>query len=226
MGFAGGLWVFPGGRIDQADGDAAVDAIWDGPAPTAWAERMGVDAEQARRYLVAACRETFEEAGVLLADRQPDRPALQAARGDLLAGERGFAAMLARVGVRLDTARLRYWAWWLTPEGEPRRYDTRFFVAALPPGVTASAEGLVEVEQERWLAPAQAAADQSMPMLPPTRFTLRDLAGYRSVEALLDAGRDRAVEQVLPRLEGRVLIMPWDERYPVPVAPPDLGAGT
>jgi 8-oxo-dGTP pyrophosphatase MutT (NUDIX family) len=224
MGFAGGLWVFPGGRVDQVDGDAAVDAIWDGPTPTAWGVRMGVGGEQARRYVVAACRETFEEAGVLLADRQPGSSALQAARRDLLAGERGFAAMLARIGVRLDTGPLRYWAWWLTPEGEPRRYDTRFFVAALPDGVTASAEGLAEVERERWLAPAEAAADESMPMLPPTRFTLRDLAGYRSVEDLLEAGRDRAIEQVLPRLEGRVLIMPWDERYPVPVAAPDPGA--
>src|SRR6266511_3656700 len=63
MGFAGGLWVFPGGRIDAADADPAVDAIWGGPPPAAWAERMGVTAEQARGFVVAACRETFEEAG-------------------------------------------------------------------------------------------------------------------------------------------------------------------
>jgi 8-oxo-dGTP pyrophosphatase MutT (NUDIX family) len=226
MGFAGGLWVFPGGRIDAADGDPAVDAIWDGPPPTAWAARMGVTVEHARGLVVAACRETFEEAGVLLADRAPNPLALQGVRRDLLAGERGLATMLARMGVRLDTARLRYWAWWLTPEGEPRRYDTRFFVAALPPGAVASAEGLAEVERERWLAPEVAAADQSLPMLPPTRFTLRDLAGFRTVAELLEAGHRRPVEQVLPRLEGRVLIMPWDERYPVPVPPPDREAGT
>jgi 8-oxo-dGTP pyrophosphatase MutT (NUDIX family) len=223
MGFAGGLWVFPGGRIDAADADPAVDAIWDGPPPAAWAERMGVTAEQARGFVVAACRETFEEAGVLLVDRPPDPLRLQAGRGGLLAGERGLAAMLAHMGVRLDTARLRYWAWWLTPEGEPRRYDTRFFAAALPADAVASAEGVAEVERERWLAPKVAAADQSMPMLPPTRFTLRDLAGFRTVEELLEAGHHRPVEQVLPRLEGRVLIMPWNERYPVPV-PPDREA--
>jgi 8-oxo-dGTP pyrophosphatase MutT (NUDIX family) len=226
MGFAGGLWVFPGGRIDTADGDPAVDAIWDGPPPAAWAERMGVTVEDARGYVVAACRETFEEAGVLLVDRPPEPMGLQASRRDLLAGQRGFAAMLARMGVRLDTTRLRYWAWWLTPESEPRRYDTRFFVAALPPGAAASADGLAEVEQERWVAPRVAATDQSLPMLPPTRFTLRDLAGFRTVEELLEAGRLRPVEQVLPRLEGRVLIMPWDERYPVPVSQPDREAGT
>lgn len=226
MGFAGGLWVFPGGRIDEADRDRAVDAIWDGPPPAAWANRLGVTTAQARGFVVAACRETFEEAGVLLVDRPPDPLALQAARRDLLAGERGLAGILARMGVRLDTARLRYWAWWLTPEGEPRRYDTRFFVAALPPGTTASAEGLAEVEQERWLAPGAAAADQSLLMLPPTRFTLRDLSGFRMVEELLEAGRHRPVERVLPRLEGDVLVMPWDERYPVPVPPPGREAGT
>ena len=225
MGFAGGLWVFPGGRTDAADGDPAVDAIWDGPPPSAWGQRMGVTVEQARAFVVAACRETFEEAGVLLVDRPPRDPlAVQASRRDLLAGERGFWVMLARMGVRLDTARLRYWAWWLTPEGEPRRYDTRFFVAALPPGAVASAEGLAEVDRERWLAPGLAAADQSLPMLPPTRFTLRDLAGFATVDELLEAGRRRPVEQVLPRLEGRVLVMPWDERYPVPVPPPDREA--
>src|SRR6266508_352733 len=153
MGFAGGLWVFPGGRIDAADADPAVDAIWGGPPPAAWAERMGVTAEQARGFVVAACRETFEEAGVLLVDRPPDPLPLQAGRGALLAGERGFAA--------------------------------------LPADAVASAEGLAEVERERWLAPNVAAADQSMPMLPPTRFTLRDLAGFRTVEELLEAGHHR-----------------------------------
>src|SRR6266511_132088 len=103
MWFAGGLWVFPGGRIDAADADPAVDAIWGGPPPAAWAERMGVTAEQARGFVVAACRETFEEAGVLLVDRPPDPLPLQAGRGALLAGERDLAAMLASMGVRLDT---------------------------------------------------------------------------------------------------------------------------
>src|SRR6266705_5882362 len=98
MGFAGGLWVFPGGRIDAADADPAVDAIWDGPPPAAWAERMGVTAEQARGFVVAACRETFEEAGVLLAGRPPDALALEAGRRQLLGGQRGFAAMLGRLG--------------------------------------------------------------------------------------------------------------------------------
>ena len=219
MGFAGGLWVFPGGRVDERDADPALDASWAGPPPAAWAERMGVPVEQARGLVVAACRETFEEAGVLLAERSPPSDLLEAARRDLLAGERGFASVLAGMGVRLDTALLRYWAWWVTPEAEPRRYDTRFFVAGLPAEAAVTAQGLAEVERERWLPPALAAADQSMLMLPPTRFTLRDLASFATVDEVLAAGHDRPVERVLPRLEGDVLLMPWGERYPVPVPP-------
>jgi 8-oxo-dGTP pyrophosphatase MutT (NUDIX family) len=215
MGFAGGLWVFPGGRVDQADRDPAVDASWAGPAPAAWAERLGLGVDEARGHVVAACRETLEEAGLLLATPGPAPEELAAARGELLAGSVRFGELLAGLGVGLDTARLRYWAWWVTPEAEARRYDTRFFVAALPADTAVTAH-LAEAERERWLPPAVAAADQDLPMLPPTRFTLRDLAGFASVADALAAGEDRPVECILPVLEGADLVMPWRERYPLP----------
>ena len=71
MGFAGGLWVFPGGRVDEADADPAVDATWAGPSPAAWAGRLGMAVGEARGHVVAACRETLEEAGLLLATPPP-----------------------------------------------------------------------------------------------------------------------------------------------------------
>jgi hypothetical protein len=117
--------------------------------------------------------------------------------------------------VRLDSGRLRYWAWWVTPEEEPRRYDTRFFVAGLPGDAAVTAHP-AEAEGERWLPPGEAAADQSLPMLPPTRYTLRDLAAFGSVDAALAAGADRRVERILPVLDGAELVMPWRERYPLP----------
>jgi 8-oxo-dGTP pyrophosphatase MutT (NUDIX family) len=215
MGFAGGLWVFPGGRVDQADHDPAVDASWGGPPPAAWAERLGLEVGEARGHLVAACRETLEEAGLLLATPSPSPAALAEARAALLAGSAGFAELLAGLGVRLDTGRLRYWAWWLTPEAEPRRYDTRFFLAGLPAGAAVTAH-LAEAERERWLPPAEAAADPGMPMLPPTRYSLRDLAGFASVAEALAAAEGRTVERILPVLDGAELVMPWRERYPVP----------
>ena len=220
LGFAGGLWVFPGGRVDEADRDAAVDAFWAGPGPEAWAERLGLPLVEARGLVVAGCRETFEEAGVLLADRPVPAAALGAARSELLAGRWGFTEVLGELGVRLDTGRLRYWDWWVTPEPEVRRYDTRFFVAALPEGTAVAAHG-VEADRERWVAPGAAAADWSLPMLPPTRYTLRSLAGLASVGAALRAGEGRRPERVLPVLDGGELVMPWGERYPVPT----LGEG-
>ena len=215
MGFARGLWVFPGGRVDEADRDPAIEQRWAGASPAAWAERLDLPADQARGHLVAACRETLEEAGLLLATPVPDAAGLASARRELLAGSIGFADLLAGLGVRLDTGRLRYWAWWVTPEAEARRYDTRFFVAESPVGAPVTAH-LAEAELERWLPPAEAAADHDLPMLPPTRHTLRDLAAYGSVAAALTAAADRRVERILPVLDGAELVMPWRERYPVP----------
>jgi 8-oxo-dGTP pyrophosphatase MutT (NUDIX family) len=226
MGFAGGLWVFPGGRVEEADRDPGIDTRWAGPPPAAWARRLDVGVADARGLVVAACREAFEEAGLLLADGPVDPETAAAARRDLLAGERGFTAALTGLGVRLDTGRLRYWAWWVTPEGEPRRYDTRFFVAGLPDEVAISARGLAEVERELWLPPREAVADQSMLMLPPTHYTLRDLAGFRSAREVLSAAAERRVERIVPRLEGKVLVMPWNERYPVPVPPAQIRPAT
>ena len=222
MGFAGGLWVFPGGRVDEADRDPVVDASWGGPPPAAWAERLGLPVDQARGQVVAACRETLEEAGLLLATPAAGAEELAAARDELLAGAADFAELLARLGVRLDSGRLRYWAWWVTPEEEPRRYDTRFFLAGLPGDAAVTAHP-AEAEGERWLPPGEAAADQSLPMLPPTRYTLRDLAAFGSVDAALAAGADRRVERILPVLHGAELLMPWGERYPLPA--PLLEAG-
>jgi len=227
MGFAGGLWAFPGGRVEEHDRDPAIDPHWTGPRPSAWAERLDVPADSARGLVVAACREAFEEAGLLLSDRPAEPGAAAAARHDLLDGRRSLAAALADLGVRLDTARLRYWAWWVTPEGEPRRYDTRFFIADLPEGAVTSAEGLTEVEGDRWLPPERAAGDQTMLMLPPTRFTLQDLAAFPNAREAMSAAEGRAIERIVPRLEGDELVMPWNERYPVPVPlRPAAGTGT
>jgi 8-oxo-dGTP pyrophosphatase MutT (NUDIX family) len=221
MGFAAGLWVFPGGRVDEGDRDPAVDASWAGPPPAAWAERLGLPVDEARAHLVAACRETLEEAGLLLATPVAGSDEVAGARRELLAGAATFAEVLGRLGVRLDSGRLRYWAWWATPEQEPRRYDTRFFLARLPGDATVTAHP-AEAEGERWLPPASAAADQSLPMLPPTRYTLRDLAAFGTAEEALAAAADRRVDRILPVLDGAELVMPWRERYPVPVP---LGAG-
>jgi 8-oxo-dGTP pyrophosphatase MutT (NUDIX family) len=218
MGYAAGLWVFPGGRIDQADLDPAVDAAWAGPSPLAWARRLGLAVDRARGVVVAACRECLEEAGILLADREPEAAALAAARRQLLAGGQGLAGVLGSLGVRLDTARLSYWAWWVTPEPEPRRYDTRFFVAGLPAGAAATLHGL-EAERERWFPVTQSTPDP-LQMLPPTFCTLRELSAFGSVAEVLAAAEGRVVERILPTHADTAVVLPSGERIPVPARPP------
>lgn len=212
LGFAGGLWAFPGGRVDDADADPAIDDHWSGPSPEMWARRLDLDVATARACVVAACRETLEEAGVLLADPVPRPERLAYARDSLLSGAATLARVLADLGVRLATDRLRYWAWWVTPQGEPRRYDTRFFLAAAPPGVNVTAHP-GEVLEERWVT---VPLSSRLPMLPPTYYTLRDVFAHTSTEAALDAGTARAVERIQPVLDGDDILLPWHDRYPLP----------
>ncbi|MFS8499523.1 MAG: NUDIX domain-containing protein [Micromonosporaceae bacterium] len=107
-------------------------------------------------------------------------------------------------GVRLDPADLVPWRRWITPEFEPRRYDTYFFVAALPPGQE-PADVSGEADRTEWLSPAEALRrfeSGRILMLPPTSVTLRELSAYDSVEAVLAAGSTRdAATPVLPRVE-------------------------
>src|SRR3954452_14793348 len=139
MAFAPGMYVFPGGGVDLADSDA--DISWVGPPPSEWAARFGCSEDLARGLVCAAVRETFEESGVLLAG--PDEHSIvsdtsaasfQQARLALEAHELTLGAYLADAGLVLRTDLLGAWAHWITPTFEPRRYDTRFFVAVLPEG--------------------------------------------------------------------------------------------
>jgi len=103
-------------------------------------------------------------------------------------------------GVRLDPVDLRPWAHWITPEAEPRRYDTFFYLAALPAGQQA-ADISGETSAAEWRGPQQllSAADAGeIAMLPPTRSILIELAGYSSVEEALASASDRIVETVVP----------------------------
>src|SRR3954462_6281824 len=194
MAFAAGMTVFPGGRVDPAD--SAIADSWSGPPPAEFAARLGCSAELAAAYVAAAVRETFEESGVLLAgpstetvvgdttgaDWEADRVALEA-------GELRFADFLHRRGLLLRADLLGAWARWITPEFEPRRYDTAFFVAALPAGqVTRDVSG--ETETTVGMPLRQAIDDHiagSSLMLPPTITTLRDLLGYGTAEEAVRA---------------------------------------
>lgn len=211
MAFAAGMTVFPGGRVDPAD--SAIAGSWSGPPPADFATRLGCSAELAAAYVAAAVRETFEESGVLLAGPSPEAVVgdttgddWEADRVALEAGELGFADFLQRRGLLLRADLLGAWAHWITPEFEPRRYDTAFFVAALPAGQV-TRDVTSESDQVTWIRPADAvtAVDTGeMLMLPPTYICCRDISQYADVPAILAAAGEREIRAIMPtvRVDG------------------------
>ena len=202
MAFAGGMTVFPGGGVDPRDGDA--DIAWQGPEPAWWAQSFNTSERGARELVCAAVRETFEECGVLLASRAdgtaPAVTALAPARAQLEAREFSLAEFLAAQGLVLRADLLRPLAHWITPKNEKRRYDTRFFLAALPAGQEAD-DRTSEVDEAVWRPAHEALADWSAGkcfLLPPTWSQLRTVAEAGTVADLL--AQERTVEPVEPSI--------------------------
>ena len=167
MAFAAGMHVFPGGSVDSRDAGhptGASEFSWAGPAPDRWAAWLGCDEPLARALVCAAVRETFEESGILLAGPSPDAvvgdttdAGWEADRLALIDRTLSFAEMLARRDLVLRTDLLRVWGHWITPEFEPRRFDTRFFVAAVPDGQRTRDVG-GEADQVVWMPVTEAVA--------------------------------------------------------------------
>jgi 8-oxo-dGTP pyrophosphatase MutT (NUDIX family) len=223
MAFVPGMHVFPGGGVDPRDDDAAV--AWVGPPPGVWAGQLGVDAALARALVCAAVRETFEESGVLLAG--PDESSVvadttgddwESDRAALESRELSLTELLRRRGLALRSDLLGAWSAWLTPDFEPRRYRTWFFVAELPPGQRAR-DVSTESDQVTWmgLAEAVAGADAGeLAMLPPTYLTCLELASYDGPEAAMAGSAGRRVEMYMPELvdddEPTLSTPPWADR--------------
>ncbi|WP_054569033.1 NUDIX hydrolase [Frankia sp. R43] len=224
MSFAGGMYAFPGGRVDPADSDEML--AWAGPPVDVVMPGLDRDPARARAVVCAAVRETFEECGVLLAappqaasdGPAPDEaaPASPAGVGTEIETGTTFAAdrqamedrrltladLLTRRSLALRADLLGAWTRWVAPELEPRRYDTRFFVAALPPGQQPGVASS-EADGALWIRPAQA-LDQfyegALAMLPPTVFTLAELAEFDDVAGVLAAAAARDLAPVMPRI--------------------------
>ena len=212
-GFAADAWVFPGGVVDRADRSGAVADRLDGPSPEAWARRLGCDdPDEAVGYVAAAIREAFEETGILLAcsDRigelhQHASESLAVARRALLNDVVTLRDVAVGNGLRLAGDALVYLAHWITPEPEPRRYDTRFFAARAPEGAVCTVHD-AEMVASAWLRPADAVErfrEGKLRLLPPTVHTLQRLAAFaswRDARAALEAA---PVPSITPRMERR-----------------------
>ncbi|MDT7837717.1 MBL fold metallo-hydrolase [Aquabacterium sp. OR-4] len=214
-----GAAVFPGGLLDASDRGhyARCRGVDDATASA----RMGLPAD-GLHYWVAAVRECFEEAGLLLASddagqlvdlQRLDADELVALRRALHANQIGMEAVCQRFGVQLATERLAYYSHWITPRGMPKIFDTRFFITEAPAGQTAVADA-TETAELMWLTP-QEALSRGFKLLNVTEITLKHLAGFASAaEAVAWARAQAQVPSIRPRIgraaQGRKPVNPGD----------------
>lgn len=215
-GFVPGAYVFPGGRVDPADAAEPLLAHLDGLTAGQAAERLGLPHPPGSgrpdplAYYLAAVREAFEETGILIGHGPGGaalptahaHPQVESLRSKLLDDQVDFAEVLATLQARLAGDRVVYLAHWITPIQEPRRYDTRFFLAEVPAG----SESVIdprEMTDALWLRPLDALdlnRRGRLPMVFPTIHTLERLEPYRSAAEAMRSVAERAVPAILPRL--------------------------
>ena len=222
--FGAGMYVFPGGKVDDIDHAETLEPYCDGLDDTQASALLGVN-HGGLAYWVAAVRECFEEAGVLLARSRDGGPPVfdEEDRRAVHAGELSMEELCRRHDLVLDLSAIRYVAHWVTPVGEGnRRFDTRFFLAAAPE----NQEGLHddhETVDSRWVRPLSAIAQAEageLQLMPPTIANLRFVGGHRTAEeALAAAGAAGPPPRIQPKIrrgdDGRVtgVAMPGDPDY-------------
>jgi 8-oxo-dGTP pyrophosphatase MutT (NUDIX family) len=217
-GFMGGAHVFPGGKLDPSDKSSVWRTRVDRPIEEI-AEQLGeTDGDVGLGLLVAAVRETFEEAGVLLASTAAGVD-LTATRERLLGGA-SFSELASAIDMKIDSTALTPYARWITPEMESHRFDTRFYVAVLPESQRASHDG-TETTSAAWLRPAGAIEDMlagRIKLAPPTVRTLQWLAGFSEAESAVADALSRKPPLVRPRIvtgnDGWFLALPGDPAHP------------
>jgi 8-oxo-dGTP pyrophosphatase MutT (NUDIX family) len=234
--FVGGAYVFPGGAVDPADRHVDLEPVCQGRTDADASRRLGIESG-GLAFWVAAIRESFEEAGVLLAydmDGFVDLDAHHGAerwahhRQQVDSGQLTMVDLCRLEGLRLAVDGMHYFGHWITPEGAPRRYDTRFFLAAAPPNQTPLHDDH-EVIANEWLRPADGIArceSGELTMMPPTIASLKAIARFdTAAEALAAATEIVDVPTILPRViatDGGVrIVLPGDPAYDDPDGTPD-----
>ena len=230
--FASGMFVFPGGKVDDVDGVAAISDLCDGLDDATASSLLGLPSG-GLAYWVACIRECFEEAGVLLARHHDTGEVLRFDDRDVevrFGLERhaihdGSAALLdlcAREGLRLTTDAIHYVSHWITPVGERRRFDTRFFLARAPHAQRPLHDN-TETIDSMWIRPADAISRWragDLVLMPPTAANIEFLLPHRSADEVLAAAAKVGVPTtILPKLkvdsDGRVtgILMPGQPGY-------------
>ncbi len=228
--FVGGAYVFPGGAVDPLDGGREAEAVSQGRSDAEASILLGIEAG-GLAYWVAALRETFEEAGLLLAERTGGPPLLAgdteeearfvAERARVNKGERRFLDVCRDEQLQLLVGDVHYFAHWITPRGPSRRYDTRFFVAAAPRGQQA-AHDAGETIAETWISPRRALEGHrkgKFEIIFPTVRNLQAISRFATSAELLEAAESasRSVPTIEPRViadgNGVRILLPGDKGY-------------
>ena len=229
--FLGGAYVFPGGAVDDHDRSPEIEAVCAGRTDADASRLLGLDPPVGGlAFWVAAVREAFEEAGVMLAygadgricDWSDDATAARFAdhRKAIDAGERRLVDVCEEEGLRLAVDAMHYFSHWITPVGPPRRYDTRFFVAKAPEGHTYLHDERETIANE-WVRPADAIEREArgeVDIIFPTLRTLETIGRFDTTDDLLAAAaRISDVPALLPRVvqdgDGMRILLPGDEGY-------------
>ncbi|MEX0767502.1 MAG: NUDIX hydrolase [Microthrixaceae bacterium] len=228
--FIGGAYVFPGGGVDPQDAGDDLAALFAGRTDAEASRLLGV-AEGGLAFWVVAIRESFEEAGLLLAQTAEGETIsfsdpkvaerFVAHRKDVDSGRRRLAEICLEEKLQLEVGKIHYFSRWVTPLGAPRRYDTRFFVAAAPPAQVALHDD-AEVIATRWLTPQAALADNEsgiITMIFPTIRTMLSLTQFESAAQVLQHAESQStIIPMLPMMKdfggGLRIVLPGDKAHP------------
>ena len=230
--FASGMFVFPGGKVDDVDGVDEIAELCDGLTDAHASSLLGI-ANGGLAFWVACIRECFEEAGVLLARHEStgdvvrfDDPEtakrFEAERENIHDGSVALLDLCQREGLRLTTDDIHYVSHWITPMGEKRRFDTRFFIARAPQAQEPLHDDGETIESF-WISPQEAierAHEKDLMLMPPTKANIEFLLPFKTADEVLAAASKVGMPQtILPKLkidsDGRVLgiAMPGDPDY-------------
>ncbi len=227
--FMAGAYVFPGGQVDAADSDPELCSYIQSTEnfdPQALLQDASLTPELAQSLFICAIRETFEETGVLFAqtdgnfiqmDSGQDIARFAHYRQELNRGKISLQDIAAKENLFFACHALIPYAHWITPQIVPKRFSTRFFLARLPDGQTATTDS-DELTDFLWVTPGDALQMQlnkEITLMPPTLKTLEELAAFTDLDELFEHARHRTIYPILPEAAANVLLLPHDPEYSI-----------
>ena len=230
--FMAGAYVFPGGQLEETDKDPQLENyiktadVFD---PCRLLQDSSLPGEKARGFFIAAIRETFEEAGILLGGKTTGNSVLfhdekvlerfNDYRHQLNASQITLAEIARKEEIFLLPDTLIPYSHWITPEFEKKRFSTRFFLAKLPLGQTPVADTM-ELTESIWVTPQEALGmyrRKEIILMPPTFKTIEELSAFRDIDELFFAAKTKIIYPILPQLAGNILKLPHDPEYSIDV---------